>query len=119
MHADGDADRRTPNSGGFRVRRLQHEAYVPLVKAALDDEVPDRRGGWQFPMQDDLRLPDVLDVQAVAGQFTTVAVAVLNALEALGVLEPGRAAAPFVERLGRLIQTAEHLLDWRGVEHPP
>lgn len=112
-----DADIGPVGDDGIDIGQFQHEADVPLAKRALDDDVLDRCAVGNLSMQDDLDLPDVLDVETVAIQLAPVAGTVFNRLEPLDVLESRMTGMTFVERLVSLIDPAEHLLDRRGIEH--
>lgn len=118
MQPHVDADIRPGRLNHFRVRQFQHQADVPFAEIALDNDVLDCRSGGYLSVHDCLDMPDVLDVEAVAVQFTTVAGPVFDALESLDVLESRITGAAFVERLVCLIDPAKHLLDRRGVKHP-
>ncbi len=118
MQSNVDADIRPGRLNHFRVRQFQHQADVPFAEIALDNDVLDCRSGGYLSVHDCLDMPDVLDVEAVAVQFTTVAGPVFDALESLDVLESRITGAAFVERLVCLIDPAKHLLDRRGVKHP-
>jgi hypothetical protein len=99
----------------LRVGNIQHKGDVPLVQAALENNVLYRRAFRQRPVQLHLHIAGTLHVQPVAVHFAAIAMAVFQALKTAARFEAG--LARFLARLDTtkeggesFIQAAQHLL---------
>lgn len=117
MQTNINADRRTIMHDRRRFGQFHLQADIPLIAAALDDDVFDSGVRWNRTVQTHADRANMLHVETIAVQLASVAMAVLDALEAVAPLITRCAALSFVEGTVCLVRAAQHLLNRCGVQH--
>jgi hypothetical protein len=100
------------NVGQFKLK-----ICVPLAVFTLNDNLFDLGILRNRSVQAHFDFANMLDVKPITREFASIAMTVCHRLKAVASFEPRESSNAFVKCAIRLIDTTQHLLNRRGVQH--